>query len=471
MKRFLYCTIVCTLSLLTSCVNEPMADFNKQNANPECSLSLTTDSVKVNEQEISNIVNSVLPKSRSEQGNYTLTTISDEAQKPLIYVINYKNNGGFVLISATKNFYPILAYNTTGNFNPYGIMPEGLLQWREQSKDLITLSDEFSAEEKHKFRNIWKQYENRDHKTPASYNSRSSEEYPEWYADAQTIVMNKRLELQAKGYEVYDFNAEFTSDKAFNEEVREFIRGYIYPVYDDYCEDLSIIAYNPNDYTETKVPNFVLSTWTQDSLYNSCYPLLSNGKHAYVGCGPLAVGQIMRHYQYPATYNWNDMPLTSASTTTSSFLLEVTQKCKGEYSIKGTSVYLSDCKDALISYGYSANTGEHDQGRVINNMKSLKPVIMAGNRTDTNVGHMWIASGLHSLQYDESYEVWTFNTRTDFRCATNYLKETHFNYLFYMNWGWNGNYNGFFNDNKLYIEEKNITYINAENIYDIAPKN
>ena len=53
-------------------------------------------------------------KTASQQ--YTISTIIDQTGQPVIYVVNYAGNGGFVLLSATKKYIPVLAYSQNGNY-------------------------------------------------------------------------------------------------------------------------------------------------------------------------------------------------------------------------------------------------------------------------------------------------------------------------------------------------------------------
>ena len=350
-------------------------------------------------------------------------------------------------------------------------MPDGLLLWKGQTEELISKSKDFTPNEKEKFRNLWKKYENRENTTTFTPESRSGDR-PDWYYDAQTIVMNKRLELASQGYEVYSYSDDFTSDNSFNEEVRDFIRGYIYPEYEDYYEDLSIIAYKAKTITSTVVPNFVSTIWHQGAGFNSCYPTLSDGSLAVVGCGPLAVGQVMKYYQYPTTYNWSNMPLDYGNNTTSLFLLDVTERCNGRYSSGGTVTTITDCKNGLQSFGYSANIATNNSDRTLDNIIARKPVIMSGICAGDAIGHAWLSSGARYQHYKDSYEIWTFNTSTDFRCAGDMTKKYYHDYLFYMNWGWEYGFNGFFNDYTVHHPSSyNAYYLNRTNIYDISPNN
>ena len=96
MRAKLFYMIVCVSLLFTSCIDDSTGNIFEMNAPLEKELNLPTDSVIVNNLEIDNVVKSILPKARSGQGNYTLSTIFDKNNVPLYYVVTYENNGGFV---------------------------------------------------------------------------------------------------------------------------------------------------------------------------------------------------------------------------------------------------------------------------------------------------------------------------------------------------------------------------------------
>ena len=113
------------LPLLLSCSEERLEDLGFEVAHTSYEV-LEIDSVKVNADEVRNIVESVFPQTKSSNGEYSVETIYDDSQEPLVYVVNRPQNGGFMIISATKNYDPILAYNTTGHFSVGGEKPDGL---------------------------------------------------------------------------------------------------------------------------------------------------------------------------------------------------------------------------------------------------------------------------------------------------------------------------------------------------------
>lgn len=65
--------------------------------------------------------------------------IPDENGTPLMYIINYRE-GGFAIVSATKNCYPVLAYSDEGSFTLSKDMG-GAAVWLDKTKKAIINSD------------------------------------------------------------------------------------------------------------------------------------------------------------------------------------------------------------------------------------------------------------------------------------------------------------------------------------------
>ena len=45
------------------------------------------------------------------------TIIDDTTSEPLLYIVNWTNEGGFVVVSASKKCFPVVCYSETGNFS------------------------------------------------------------------------------------------------------------------------------------------------------------------------------------------------------------------------------------------------------------------------------------------------------------------------------------------------------------------
>ena len=70
----------------------------------------------------------------------SVETVTDKNNNPSMYVINYPE-GGWVIVGATRNYYPVLAYSDEGSFE---IKPEaemgGAFLWLEETKEAVRVS-------------------------------------------------------------------------------------------------------------------------------------------------------------------------------------------------------------------------------------------------------------------------------------------------------------------------------------------
>lgn len=221
--------------------------------------------------------------------------------------------------------------------------------------------------------------------------------------------------------------------------------------------------------TLMKPIQLMTSMWGQENPYNDSCP-------SYVGCVATAMGQIMRYHKWPitgrgwhkyipnenpdygtqyanfgaATYNWDLMPdrLRSRSSVAEKravqqLLYHVGVAVNMSYTNDGSGSYDVDVPMALSAYfkynhktlkvcfedNYTADDwialikSEIDAGR---------PVLYTGSTKDDE-GHAWVVDG-----YD----------------ANNYL---------HVNWGWDGDYDGYFASNNMLLEtvyfNQNVTAV------------
>lgn len=124
--------------------------------------------------------------------------------------------------------------------------------------------------------------------------------------------------------------------------------------------------------------------WEQDkSPYNLYCPII-NGKRTVAGCGPIAVAQVMTHYQHPQSFVW-DADGTSANialdwteinkhvtsgvgvypevctandanathNVIGKLVRQIGKKMKASYAIGGTTTTLDKAQTVLNQYGYT----------------------------------------------------------------------------------------------------------------------
>lgn len=205
------------------------------------------------------------------------------------------------------------------------------------------------------------------------------------------------------------------------------------------------------------------SNWHQTGGFNDALPFITcNGTNfqVFAGCVPIAMGQVMRYYEYPNNYNWSAMPLTSwgATTTTANFIADIHDAIGLMYS--GQPMYDCDATGVSASanmgnvlknqFNYSsASWANYNRHVVESNIANYdRPVILSGDNGTT--GHMWVCDGYRRTIYH-------FDDCT----GVHYLK-------FHMNWGWGGTNDGWYSfDN---FNPGNTHYNNNKKmIYNIIP--
>lgn len=151
---YTFVTVFCCVALLLSCNDVDYLNVEQSFINARISESqLKDESSFVSVEEAKNIANLFFykqafanPLSRND-GNKeidgTPIKVLDEDGSPLMYILNYKN-GGFVIISATKDYYPVLAFSDKGSF-VLSDQVNGVSIWfndtKKQIKNSISLND------------------------------------------------------------------------------------------------------------------------------------------------------------------------------------------------------------------------------------------------------------------------------------------------------------------------------------------
>ena len=87
-----------------------------------------------------------------------IKAIYGEDKTPSMYVINYEG-GGFVIVSATKNYYPILAYSEINSMDVEEAVKTGFAIWADETKQNIAGSDSWDKECQTEFQRMWAAYE------------------------------------------------------------------------------------------------------------------------------------------------------------------------------------------------------------------------------------------------------------------------------------------------------------------------
>lgn len=198
--------------------------------------------------------------------------------------------------------------------------------------------------------------------------------------------------------------------------------------------------------------------WNQTTPFNDMCPTI-DGKKTYVGCVPTAMAIMMRYYQWPQAgvgylegydyedekgyirfvdghslgheYDWNNMPLdfSSYTQTQSNAVAQLMKDCsvaaQAKFDVIGSGGSGANVKNAMLALikhmSYDASAFYYEKEMFTNlqwrkmlyqSISSNNPVWYSGNSASS--GHSFILDG-----YDS-------------------------NGNFHINWGWGGQYNGYF---------------------------
>jgi Spi protease inhibitor/Peptidase C10 family len=225
-------------------------------------------------------------------------------------------------------------------------------------------------------------------------------------------------------------------------------------------DEISSLKYEPppDCYEHTEVITvgpITTPLWHQGYSYNAELPeIMCSGYsvHPLVGCLPLAMAMVMRTHEYPTNYSWSSMPFGYATSTTANFIEDLHDAIHNEdddypdYTCEeGTFVSTAVVDDVFEDhFNYTnSSTAVYNYNTVITNIDYDRPVILVGS--GGGECHAWVCTGFRYYNY------------YDDDCGM--VSHLHF----YMNWGWNGDYNGWFaydnwnpgddtfNDDKLMI--------------------
>lgn len=200
-----------------------------------------------------------------------IKTVYGEDNTPSMYVINYEG-GGFVIIGATKNYYPILAYSDTNFINIEKAKQSGFSIWMDETNWAIKESDMQNAETLANMRSMWEAYEI----LPATTRDATSDHYRDG-----TMFRERLGELYTlcPGYSFGPLSSarSFLSQSDY-ESLVEKANFYGSPL------EFTIVGYNSNN---RKVGPLMNTKWGQEGGYSALCP-----NEYPAGCVAIAMAQI-----------------------------------------------------------------------------------------------------------------------------------------------------------------------------------
>ena len=360
----------------------------------------------------------------------SLFTISDSLGTPVMYIVNYADDG-YVVISADDRHEPICALVEQGKYEVAEV-PSMLLEWFDITFDNILLL--------------------RSGAIPISN-----------FADGEWVKVIKDI-----GEEEY-----LTLDDCCP-ECPNYPECLSHPTIG--CGEPDILCEGGGGngdpcwpYTTTTKGPLMTTRWNQGCTYNNqcpdkdCDDVCFSNENAWTGCVATAMAQILRYWAHPCSqsYNYTTMPNNSGNSEVQRMMRDVGDAVDMDYGCdasgadggKTDNAFKDDfCYTSATYSNYSSGSYQ----TVVQNIDANKPVLLDGCRTRKkwffglfytySNCHMWVCDGYERHQ-NSCYSI---------------LK-------FHMNWGWGpGGGNGWFYYNSWNSSLGNYQY--AQNFtHNIQP--
>lgn len=467
MKKIKLALVYAIAVAAVGCSQEDDALLSTNQPQPE-ELTIPTVSENGYEVTITELSNIIKERnggnSRAEIS--TITAIKGEDGQPALYVINYGINSGWQIISASKNTQPLLAYSDEGHFdvNELPNMPLGLANWIDNATIIVEDSYALDPDSAKEARASWRRYEKKKgvsrfgggpddiYPGPGDYNPQDILKYisQDEYDKLISIMNDSIYSWHNQGYEVTICDANYM------EEHLDFFHEIQASIYGPYTDAVCMLTFKLyRQWADAHSNQLIYTIWHQYYPYNQSFPPYGDLIYAYVGCGPLAIGQIMRYYQYPSYFDWDKMLFTDGTKTTSDFLLDIAKKSKAKYSSTGTSTTTDNDRETLLQYGYDVSkVRDYKSGDRLPSIGYMRADIEIKDEYKTEFpkdgGHAWVLGGSSSVVEMEETLYYSFRERLQmdtFSYGDYGPREVSSNRFTYMVWGWKEpKFNGFFSD-------------------------
>ena len=444
--------IACLFALI-GCSSEMPPELPEENRDTDIIFTATENtSKKVTTSRASTVASRFMNRPVSKANCCNVETVLDDNGVPTMYIINF-DEGGFVIVSASTDYYPILASSETGFFDLKQAKNTGAGLWLKSIGNIISNAEYLTDSIKIKSRQEWNNYDyNQEHYILQSQSRGETEVYD--------MIAAQVGKWQRDGYTVYNLGAfKETSDfRSMPSDVQQAFTDRLggqansnYGGYDKTCFVLKKRIVHANS-----VGPLLSTSWGQGYPFNSLVPNLYPR-----GCTTSAAGQSMYYHKYPASFNWSGMAINASGNTnavneTSSFLYDLAKKIGVTFGLTGTSATISQVKTALINYGYRTVTQNepHNAIAVQNSLKDNRPVYMRGYSNEAGAGHAWVCDGFTESNSVTKYELWVLEDCPEthdperFLNLYNYSKDPSYSPpAYHYNWGYSGSGNGYYSDN------------------------
>lgn len=382
-------------------------------------------------------------------------SIKGDDGEVLAYVVNFEG-GGYNIISATKKYFPILAFSDQGAIREEALQGNGLAFWVECITEDIAEKEATLAEgtpEYIEMRSQWWDYEKRD--TPSFSTTVQNGYY--WYLQLRYSLMSLCGDARTNRQDYYAMAQNYGSyGLSSNEAVYKEIDRVLQAQYSGTSAPPALVwGEGMTTQNTVKIMPLLRTYWDQIEPYSNENEIRDSGKgHKLAGCVTIAVAQIMNYYCYPSvvdnvpidwTLTQEEAPHQESTNTEIPKLVRVVNV--GVKTINGDSdspAFTSDAQDFLRRNGYMANIYSSDIDIIAKNeIMASRPIYMSGGLPDVDKGHAWVCDGFYSEDVGRrmmAYEITNTQNKhfpqTPYRSLMDKSRMTSWNVYYHMNWGW-----------------------------------
>lgn len=429
---FLSAIIVILLSSCTSYIDDSKVNIQKPTAKPRW-ISATDSLLTPSDASIVALLEkggSTATKSGSDGIEDVVPIYGDEGEV-IMYAVNFKA-GGYTIISATKEYYPILAKIKTGRYSD-DIYNTGASVLMQEYKEGIKYAKTLPEESLEPVRALWTKYEEPHAgqwigtKSNDPLTSLVGESIREWQEQGLSYTFLNEGPPKEMPYDVYQRFVDYAA--AFSN-----------PNY-DYLVNCVIIGERTN-YISGK-EELMTTEWDQYYPYNFSIP-----DGCPVGCGGVATAQIMAFHRFPARSDWSAIH-AGVNPALGNFIYEVADGIDTQFGHINSPSYTEDVKSYLSSKGYNVKHISHSATQVKISLDNDRPVFMRGNEDGEDFGHAWVCDGYEFNTYQIKYTllVLSYNEPLQYEpCMEPYMHYGPEYEQYHMNWGWGGLHNGYYSE-------------------------
>lgn len=394
-KKDAFASVISFLALMLIFVQCKKNDINIENSNPQTQHRITTPGAA---NKIASTLgvqlmksNSILKSATTTKRTIERTDAVTEGKDTLLYVINFADKMGFVITTADKSTFSILAYSETGNFYPDQLEGSAAALWLEAQRSAAKEKLKNPVDQSDSSYQIWKALEASDSDTT--------------YEVSFTVGDNKLK---------------------------------------------SAALWQKADIP----PMCLFSNWGQGLGYNYYCPLVPNnsGKmvKAVVGCGAVATGIVIYKFLYPTRWNFPSMfsgPVVydqydntpfDAPNPLARMLADIGQQLNMEYGAYRSASEPYGIIAAFKKFGYNSpgTIIDYDFNQVYNSLANGSPVILTAFKDVSDSQpyikkHGWVTDGYHFATIHVTI------TKKIFGIVVKRTEYDRYEDWLHMNWGQN----------------------------------